>query len=127
MKVAGTEVNIIVITDKDGRLIAGFTQDDAIITGEFMALGEKKIGDLRFIQLEDDSVQVVPFREGAVFPIGTMDSTEFVTRFKELQKQKAAENSNNDEVTISSNDTTDDLIVDPLEDVEVEDVKVLEE
>lgn len=127
MQIAGSEVSVIAIADKEGRLIAGFTQNDVIITGEFVALGEKVVGDLRFIQLEDGTIQVIPFREGAVFPVGTMNSSEFITRFKELQKQKEAEDSKNDGVKISSNDKSGDLAVDPLEDVEIEDVEVLEE
>ena len=127
MQIAGSEVSVIAITDKEGRLIAGFTQDDVIITGEFLVLGEKTVGDLRFIQLEDGTIQVVPFKEGAVFPVGTMNSSEFVTRFKELQKQREAEDKKHDDITISSNEKSDDFTVDPLEDVEIEDVEVLEE
>lgn len=124
MKIANVEARLIVLTDKNGKVIAGFTQDDAIITADILVMVEKEVGDIRFVQLEDGSVQAAPNSKDIAFPVGTMNSTEFITKFKELQKQQEEQNKNSDVVT-SDNDSA--LTVDPLEDIDVEDVEILEE
>ena len=124
MKIANVEARLIVLTDKNGKVIAGFTQDDAIITADILVMVEKEVGDIRFVQLEDGSVQAAPNSKDISFPVGTMNSTEFITKFKELQKQQEEQNKNSDVVT-SDNDSA--LTVDPLEDIDVEDVEILEE
>ena len=122
MHLCNEDLRMAVVTDPGNRIIAGFTDDDILVTQGFNLLFEKEIGDIRFIPLEDGSMQAIYKQKDVALPVGTIDSAELIKRYKEAQEkqQKMQEQT---EVTVVDADST--ASVDPLVDIEDDDDEII--
>lgn len=78
MKIGNIEVKMVVITDSTGRMIAGFSDTNIINTEGYRFLFESKLGDIKFIPLNDGSVQAVTVKENVALPVGAMNSEQLI-------------------------------------------------
>lgn len=78
MKIGNIEVGMVVVVDKTSRVVAGFSDASVINTEGYRFLFENKLGDIRFIPLEDGTVQAVAISEGVALPVGNMNSEQFI-------------------------------------------------
>lgn len=88
MQLFNEEVKMAVVLDKTSRVIAGFTDEKAFVSDGCQLLFEKKLGDIRFIPLEDGSVQATYAQEGVALPLGTMNSEQLIEHYDRLQQQQ---------------------------------------
>lgn len=122
MRLCNEDLRMAVITDPANRIVAGFTDDDILVTQGFNLLFEKEIGDIRFIPLEDGSMQAIYKQKDVALPVGTIDSAELIKRYKEAQEKQQKMKEQN-EVTVVDADST--ASVDPLVDIEDDDDDII--
>lgn len=78
MKIGDIDVKMVVIVDKTKRVVAGFSDTNIITTDGYNFLFENELDDIRFIPLEDGTVQAVAPSKGTALPVGTMNSEQFI-------------------------------------------------
>lgn len=79
MKIGDIDVKMVVIVDKTKRVVAGLSDTNIITTDGYNFLFENELGDIKFIPLDDGTVQAVAPSKGTALPVGTMNSEQFIT------------------------------------------------
>lgn len=78
MKIGTTELTALVVTDSNNRVVTVISDQNTIITQNIKFFAEENVGDIRFIPMDDGSVQAVLAKEGMTFPVSAMTSEQFI-------------------------------------------------
>lgn len=102
MMIGGSEANFAVFVDTSGKVIAGVSDNNVIVSDGLSLLIEQKRGDLRFVEYENGAIQAIDTKGDMTVPKGALYSDEFIDKC--LQQQRA-------DMTVAEDQKEDDVII----------------